>query len=179
MAGSCGEAFCRWGGGDSLWGAASRLLGGWEAFRGYASHKCRLIPPHQSLARQTACSFLSPEGKPSICCANMANMALHCGLPLRSALIILSCSAKRLSQKGFPSGGSWRRRRLMRGDQSPPAQCLQTLAPPPTKKARSRTLQKIRASQSNQKTSPKSTRAMQSETTLCHEKAGALGGSSR
>ena len=120
MAGSCGEVFCRWGGGDSLWGAASRLLGGWEAFRGYASHKCRLIPPHQSLARQTACSFLSPEGKPSICCANMANMALHCGLPLRSALIILSCSAKRLSQKGFPSGGSWRRRRLMRRDQSPP-----------------------------------------------------------
>ena len=30
-----------------------------------------------------------------------------------------------------------------------------------------------------QKASPKSTRAMQSETTLCHEKAGALGGSSR
>ena len=38
---------------------------------------------------------------------------------------------------------------------------------------------KIHASQSNQKTFPKSTRTMQNETTLCHEKAGALGGSSR
>ena len=32
--------------------------------RAYAFHKCRLIPPHQSLTRQTACSFLPPEGKP-------------------------------------------------------------------------------------------------------------------
>ena len=30
----------------------------------YAFCKCRLIPPHQSLARQTACSFLPPKGKP-------------------------------------------------------------------------------------------------------------------
>ena len=50
--------------------------------RAYAFHKCRLIPPHQSLTRQ-----LPPKGKPSICCADMANMALHCGLPLQSALI--------------------------------------------------------------------------------------------
>ena len=51
----------------------------------------RFIPPHQSLTRQ-----LPPEGKPSLHCANMAdvvNMAdmadiiLCCGLPLRFALI--------------------------------------------------------------------------------------------
>ena len=36
--------------------------------RAYAFHKCRLIPPHQSLPRQ-----LPPEGKPSVRCANMAN----------------------------------------------------------------------------------------------------------
>ena len=47
----------------------------------YDFRKCRFIPPHQSLTRQ-----LPPKGKPSVRCANMANMALHCGLPLRSAL---------------------------------------------------------------------------------------------
>ena len=42
----------------------TRLLSG--ARRGvYAFCKCRLIPPHQSLARQTACSFLPPKGKAS------------------------------------------------------------------------------------------------------------------
>ena len=58
-----GEVFCRWGGGDSLWGAASRLLGGREAFRGYASHKCRLIPP-SSVACATNCLQFSfpPRG---------------------------------------------------------------------------------------------------------------------
>ena len=30
--------------------------------------------------------FFPPKGKPSLHYANMANMALHCGLPLRSAL---------------------------------------------------------------------------------------------
>ena len=39
-------------------------------------------------------------------------------------------------KKGFPSGGSWRRRRLMRGDKSALAQHLQNLTPPPTKRAR-------------------------------------------
>ena len=47
-----------------------------------AFRKCRLIPPHQSLTRQ-----LPPEGKPSLRRANMANMAFHCDMPLRSALI--------------------------------------------------------------------------------------------
>ena len=79
----------------------------------------RFIPPHQSLTRQ-----LPPKGKPSVRCANMANMALHCGLPLRFALVALSCSAKGILQKGFPLGGkktasSLSRKRLMRGDQSP------------------------------------------------------------
>lgn len=48
---------------------------------------------------------------------------------------------------------------------------------PPSNRARSRTLLQISTSQ-NEKTSPESTRIMQSETTLCHVRAGALGGSS-
>ena len=43
----------------------SRLFCGWGTYGVYAFCKCRLIPPHQSLARQTACSFLPPKGKPS------------------------------------------------------------------------------------------------------------------
>ena len=39
-------------------------------------------------------------------------------------------------KEGFPSGGSWRRRRLMRGDQSPLTKRLQSLALPPTKRVR-------------------------------------------
>ena len=55
--------------------------------------------------------------------------------------VIFAMYARR--KKGFPSGGSWRRRRLMRGDQSAPAQHLQNLTPPHTKRARSRTLPKL------------------------------------
>ena len=89
------EGFAEYGFAPDLWvGCVGRV---------YAFRKCRLIPPHQSLTRQ-----LPPKGKPSLHCANMANMVLHCGLPLRFALIALSCSAKRLLQKGFPSGGSCR-----------------------------------------------------------------------
>ena len=47
----------------------------------------RLIPLISRLRRQTACSFLPPEGKPSLRCANRANIILCCGLLLRSALI--------------------------------------------------------------------------------------------
>ena len=81
-----------------------------------------IYPPHQSLARQ-----LPPEGKPSLHCANTANMAymadisnisLSCGLPLRFALVALSCSAKGILQKGVPLGGRWRRRRRMRAKSS-------------------------------------------------------------
>ena len=75
-----------------------------------------LSPLISRLTRQ-----LPPEGKPSLRRANMANMALHCELPLRSAIIrclrrrmwvgifapviTLLCSTKGLLQKGFPSGG--------------------------------------------------------------------------
>ena len=44
--------------------------------------ECRLIPPHQSLARQ-----LPPKGKPSLRCANRANRTLNRGMSSRSALI--------------------------------------------------------------------------------------------
>ena len=73
----------------------------------------RLIPPHQSLSRQ-----LSPKGKPF--CESL--FALHDkmmradrkGKPQCKA--IFTMFAQRT--EGFPSGGSWRRRRLMRGDKS-------------------------------------------------------------
>ena len=57
----------------------------------------RFIPPHQSLTRQ-----LPPEGKPSLLCANMANIyVVAC---LCDPLVALLCSAKGLLQKGFPLG---------------------------------------------------------------------------
>ena len=45
--------------------------------------------------------------------------------------VVFAMYARR--KEGFPSGGSWRRRRLMRGDQSPPAQRLQSLTLPTRK----------------------------------------------
>ena len=97
------------------------------------------------------CRDSSPkEGKPSLHCANTANVAymtdmsnisLNCGLPLRFALVALSCSAKGILQKGFPLGGRWRRRRRMRAESSfhyPPnkreAALFQRFAPPDTPK---------------------------------------------
>ena len=71
--------------------------------------------------------FFPPKGKPSLHCANTANVAymadmsnisLSCGLPLRFALVALSCSAKGILQRGFPLGWKLSRKRLMRGDQS-------------------------------------------------------------
>ena len=93
-----------------------------------AFHKCRLIPPHPSPAAPPSPS----KGKASLHCANMAdvvnmadmaNIILCCGLPLRFALVALSCSAKGILQKGFPLGwektaSSLSRKRLMRGDKS-------------------------------------------------------------
>ena len=82
-------------------------------------------------------------------------------------------------EKASPWGESWRRRRLMRGDQFALAQCLQSLvlSLPPIKCVAAPCKKSIppRAT----KTSPESTRTKQSETTLCHVQAGALGGSSR
>ena len=75
-----------------IWcGCRTRLAGVGRVGRVYGFCKCRVIPPHQSLARQ-----LPPKGKPFLHCANMANVVnmadmaniiLCCGLPLRSALI--------------------------------------------------------------------------------------------
>ena len=91
----------------------------------------------------------------------------------------LHCHGKRKAlRKGFPLGGSWRRRRLMRGDQFALAQCLQSLvlSLPPIKCVAAPCKKSIppRAT----KTSPESTRTKQSETKFHHAKAGALGGSS-
>ena len=76
-------------------------------------------------------------------------------------------------------GGSWRRRRLMRGDKSALAQRLQNLTHPTHQSGAKPHSAKTLYRPIKPKTSPKSTRAMQSETALCHERAGALGGSSR
>ena len=40
-----------------------RAFGTMGLWREYAFRKCRLIPPHQSLSRQTACSFLPTRGE--------------------------------------------------------------------------------------------------------------------
>ena len=66
LVGRC-EGFAEYGFAPDLWvGCVGRV---------YAFRKCRLIPHHQSLTRQTACSFLPPKGKPSVRWANMANVA--------------------------------------------------------------------------------------------------------
>ena len=104
----------------------------------------RWIPPHQSLSRQ-----LPPKGKPF--CESL--FALHDkmmradrkGKPQCKA--IFTMFAQRT--EGFPSGGSWRRRRLMRGDQSALMRGIPSKRLPPTKKARSRTLQQVRTSPTN------------------------------
>ena len=87
-------------------------------------------------------------------------------------------------KEGFPSGGRklqavCRRRRLMRGDQSPLTQRLQSLAlPPPTKRARQPHAATTSYLPKHKKTSPGSTRPIQSESNLRSAWAGALGGSS-
>ncbi|GEM_PF-6285556 len=42
---------------------AERPAGSSGSGKDTSYRKCRLIPPHQSLSRQTACSFLSPQGE--------------------------------------------------------------------------------------------------------------------
>ena len=81
--------------------------------------------------------------------------------------------------KRLPLGGKLSRKRLMRGDKSALAQRLQNLTHPTHQTGATAALCQNSVPPQTTKTSPKSTRAMQSETTLCHEKAGALGGSSR
>ena len=94
--------------------------------------------------------------------------------PQRKIILVMFA----LHKKGFPLGGSWRRRRLMRGDQFALAQCLQSLvlSLPPIKCVAAPCKKSIppRAT----KTSPESTRTKHRETILCHVQAGALGGSS-
>ena len=87
-----------------------------------AFHKCRFIPPHQSLARQ-----LPPEGKPLHplhfsqqdgrveirklgCFCNSACFLIFCLLPE----IVFTMFAR--AYKRLPLGGKLSRKRLMRGD---------------------------------------------------------------
>ena len=60
--GALGGSFLFRAGGDFLKVRLSRLFCEWGAYGVCVFCKCRLIPPHQSLARQTACSFLPPKG---------------------------------------------------------------------------------------------------------------------
>ena len=62
--GALGGSFLFRAGGVFLKVRLSRLFCEWGAYGVCVFCKCRLIPPHQSLARQTACSFLPPKGKP-------------------------------------------------------------------------------------------------------------------
>ena len=91
--------------------------------------------------------------------------------------------------EGFPSGGkktasSLSRKRLMRGDKSPPAQGIHSLRAPPTNRVRSRTLQIPRTSRQIPKTSlygnrrPKSAESLFTPTRRlpCREVRGDEGG---
>ena len=85
-------------------------------------------------------------------------------------------------KEGFPSGGkktasSLSRKRLMRGDKS--ALMKDTLPTRPHQTSATAAHCKKSLPPETQKTSPKSTRTVQSKTNLCPVQAGALGGSSR
>ena len=59
-----GKSFCRLG--RCRFFAVCGFAPDWwvgRVGRVYAFRKCRLIPPHQSLTRQTACSFLPTQGE--------------------------------------------------------------------------------------------------------------------
>ena len=128
--------------------------------------------PHPSPAATNRLQSSHPQGEAFLTLCNHSKQEFEKSVELH-------CHGKRKAlRKGFPLGGSWRRRRLMRGDQFALAQCLQSLvlSLPPIKCVASPCKKSIppRAT----KTSPESTRIKQSETTLCHVQAGALGGSS-
>ena len=129
----------------------------------------RFIPPHQSLTRQ-----LPPEGKPfykiSFVLHNKEN---HKAKP--QFKVILAMFA--LRKKGFPLGGELSRKRLMRGDQSPPTQRLQKLTLLHQTGAKPYSAKNLTSPKT--KTFPKCTRPKQSESNLRHVRAGALGESSR
>ena len=90
----------------------SRWFCGWGAYGVCVFCKCRLIPPHQSLTRQTACSFLPPKGKPFYRVQTLQIQLFRQQDTANNTLdfrpFILLCSAKGILQKGFPSGGSCR-----------------------------------------------------------------------
>ena len=70
----------------------------------YVFCKCRLIPPHQSLTRQTACSFLPPEGKPSVRSANIASITLT-SIALNSGMTAWFALIRRLRRHLPPQRG--------------------------------------------------------------------------
>ena len=113
-AGSWGKFFCVWGGMNLMQRAASHSFCGWEACGFVTLRGWRLIPPHQSLTRQTACSFLPPKGKPfcktPLHCItkrpneNMKYYLLHIySLYYSLFKVVFAMYARR--KEGFPSGG--------------------------------------------------------------------------
>ena len=97
----------------------------------------RFIPPHQSLTRQTACSFLPPKGKPfckiTFALHDKATRANRKGKPqlkdifdISSMYATFAVFAQR--KEGFPLGGkktasSLSRKRLVRADRKGNPQC--------------------------------------------------------
>ena len=146
----------------------------------YFYGECRFIPPHQSLTRQ-----LPPEGKPSLHCANTANVAymadmsnisLSCGLPLRFALVALSCSAKRLLQKGFPLGWKLSRKRLMRGDKSALTKAIHSPTHPAHQSGAKPHFLPPRTSQSTQKLPCTATAVQKARIIHTHQSGGCRAG---
>ena len=106
----------------------------------YVFRKCRLIPPHLSRKRQAACDFFLRGGSLPYAVRTWQTKFRETTEALRSNRIIeincfqilafLSCCVRPKGiLKRLPLGGKLSRKRLMRGDQSPPAQRLRTLTP--------------------------------------------------
>ena len=108
LVGRC-EGFAEYGFAPDLWvGCVGRV---------YAFRKCRLIPPHQSLTRQTACSFLPPKGKPfckiPFALHDKATRANRKGKPQLKDIFDISSMYPTFAvfaqrKEGFPLGGSCR-----------------------------------------------------------------------
>ena len=146
-----------------------------------------LSPLISRLRAKLLAVFFPPKGKPSLHCANTANVAymadmsnisLSCGLPLRFALVALSCSAKGILQKGFPLGWKLSRKRLMRGDKTALAKGIHSPTRPAHQSGAKPHFLSPRTSQSAQKLPCAATAALKTQEIFSNHTAVAVQGSS-
>ena len=144
-----------------------------------------LSPLISRLRAKLLAVFFPPKGKPSLHCAitanvaymaDMSNISLSCGLPLRFALVALSCSAKGILQKGFPLGWKLSRKRLMRGDKSALAKGIHSPTRPAHRSCAKPYSAKPRTSQSAQKLPCTATAAQRTRIISTHQPGGCRAG---